>query len=195
MPTDTETAPRRRSDAKHAAIIRSAIELVETSGYAVTTVERVAAHAGVGKATIYRWWTSKADLFVEVYKSLVPAYEMDTEGEKPRQAMRALLGSVFSHYRQTPAGEILTGLISDSQLHASARQTLKEELVSGRKPLLVNIIEAAKRNRDLPQDTDTVLIADAITGLIWRYLLVEPEKLDDAMAERMVHQLVFGGVS
>ncbi len=195
MMSHAEEAPRRRSDTKHAAIIRSAVDLAKTGGYAETTIERIAAHAGVGKATIYRWWESKADLFVEVYKSLVPAYKMEKGSEDPRGEMLRLLRSVFSHYRQTPAGEILTGLISDSQLHATARQALKEDLVAGRKPLLVNIIDAAKEKRILPVGTDTVLIADAITGLIWRYLLVEPEKLDDAMAGRMVDQLVFGGVS
>jgi AcrR family transcriptional regulator len=194
MPEASENK-RRRSQSKHSAIIESAIELADVEGYAATTIERVAAHAEVGKATIYRWWKSKADLYTEVYQELVPVSELGRNTGNPQADLSSLLKAVFRHYRQTPAGKVLAGLISDSQLQPSARDALKDNLVAGRKPLLLDILETARSGGHLAASTDTVLLADALTGLIWRYLLVEPDALRDDMADRMVDQLVFRGAA
>lgn len=190
---DQKEIKRRRSGVKHAAIIESAIELADVEGYAAVTIERIASHAGVGKATIYRWWKSKADLYTEVYQELVPASQLGLDSGDPRADLLALLKGVFRHYRQTPAGKVLAGLISDSQLQPSAREALRDNLVAGRKPLLEDILKAAQSKGALPAEMDTAMLADALTGFIWRYLLVEPDRLGDAMAERMVDNLVFKG--
>jgi len=63
--------PVRRSRSKHRAILDAAARLVERDGYGATSIEAVAREAGSGKQTIYRWWPSKAALFVEVYGDLV----------------------------------------------------------------------------------------------------------------------------
>ncbi len=124
--------PRRRSSAKHEAIIESAIELADVEGYALTTIEKVAAHAGVGKATIYRWWKSRAELYTEVYQELVPLEELGRNTGNPRKDLTDLLKAVFRHYRQTPAGKILARSNSDSQLQASARVPLKNQFPARR---------------------------------------------------------------
>ncbi len=68
------TAPRGRGrprdrDADH-RITLAAAELMLERGYDGTTVDDVAARAGVGKATVYRRWESKEDLAVAAMESL-----------------------------------------------------------------------------------------------------------------------------
>src|ERR1700752_5393884 len=67
---------RRRNDAAKAAILDAAFRLLsgpETDGL---TIDAIAAEAGVGRQTIYRWWPSKgavvADALARHARVLVP---------------------------------------------------------------------------------------------------------------------------
>ena len=46
---------RRRSARTHEAILDATMDLLAEAGYQALSIEHVAARAGVGKATIYRW--------------------------------------------------------------------------------------------------------------------------------------------
>jgi AcrR family transcriptional regulator len=60
----------RRSERSRRAIYDAALELIGEIGYPKTTIEGIAARAGVGKQTIYRWWGSKADVLLEAFLDL-----------------------------------------------------------------------------------------------------------------------------
>ncbi|MBX7551342.1 TetR/AcrR family transcriptional regulator [Streptomyces sp. NPDC004232] len=60
----------RRSEKSRRAIYAAALALVGDIGYPKTTVEGIAARAGVGKQTIYRWWPSKAAVLLEAFLDL-----------------------------------------------------------------------------------------------------------------------------
>ncbi|WP_225827884.1 TetR/AcrR family transcriptional regulator [Streptomyces naphthomycinicus] len=60
----------RRSEKSRRAIYAAALALVAEVGYPKTTVEAIAARAGVGKQTIYRWWSAKADVLLEAFLDL-----------------------------------------------------------------------------------------------------------------------------
>lgn len=58
---------RPRSAASHQAVLTATARLLTCGEYEYddVTVERIAAEAGVGKQTIYRWWTNKAGVVLE----------------------------------------------------------------------------------------------------------------------------------
>jgi AcrR family transcriptional regulator len=60
------TAPRRRSEKARAAIVAATLELLLERGFDKLSIEAVAARAGVGKQTIYRWWPSRHALVADV---------------------------------------------------------------------------------------------------------------------------------
>lgn len=60
----------RRSERSRRAIYDAALALVGELGYPRTTIEGIAARAGVGKQTIYRWWSSKAEVLLEAFLDL-----------------------------------------------------------------------------------------------------------------------------
>ncbi|HEY9267318.1 MAG TPA: TetR/AcrR family transcriptional regulator [Mycobacterium sp.] len=60
------TTPRRRSEKSRMAIVRATRELLLERGFDKLSIEAVAARAGVGKQTIYRWWPSRHALVADV---------------------------------------------------------------------------------------------------------------------------------
>ncbi len=72
MPTDLSGAnvqagsPRRRSEKSRTAIVTATRELLLERGFDGLTIEAVAARAGVGKQTIYRWWPTRPALVADV---------------------------------------------------------------------------------------------------------------------------------
>ena len=63
----TRTAPNatRRSQPARRAILAAALDQVAEVGYAQLSIEGIAAAAGVGKQTIYRWWPSKGAVLLD----------------------------------------------------------------------------------------------------------------------------------
>ncbi|MFD6275719.1 TetR/AcrR family transcriptional regulator [Streptomyces sp. NPDC060209] len=70
----------RRSDRSRRAIHDAALALVGEVGYAKTTIEGIAARAGVGKQTIYRWWPSKAAVLMEAFLDMGARQAAEADG-------------------------------------------------------------------------------------------------------------------
>ncbi|MGW1667775.1 TetR/AcrR family transcriptional regulator [Streptomyces sp. NPDC002324] len=84
-----KTAPdsTRRSEKSRRAIYDAALALVGEVGYQKTTIEGIAARAGVGKQTIYRWWSSKAEVLLEAFLDLQEqaAEQVAAPGQEPEE--------------------------------------------------------------------------------------------------------------
>ncbi|RYG88170.1 TetR family transcriptional regulator [bacterium] len=64
------TAPARLTDRKHAAILEAAIEEFRAAGFEATSMDRVAARAGVSKRTVYNHFPSKEALFLRILETM-----------------------------------------------------------------------------------------------------------------------------
>ncbi len=58
---------RPRSERARLATLEAAADLLVEGGLAATTVESIAARAGVSKVTIYKWWPSRGAVAVDAY--------------------------------------------------------------------------------------------------------------------------------
>jgi TetR/AcrR family transcriptional regulator of autoinduction and epiphytic fitness len=64
------TAPLRLTDRKRAAIIQAAIAEFRANGFDITSMDKIAATAGVSKRTVYNHFPSKEELFAEILNQL-----------------------------------------------------------------------------------------------------------------------------
>ncbi|ROU06200.1 TetR/AcrR family transcriptional regulator [Lysobacter enzymogenes] len=64
-------APARLTDRKRAAILDAAIAEFRQAGYEATSMDRVAASAGVSKRTVYNHFPSKEVLFAHILRQLM----------------------------------------------------------------------------------------------------------------------------
>jgi AcrR family transcriptional regulator len=94
-PRDPETDDR---------ITAAAAELMLLRGYDRTTVDDVAARAGVGKATVYRRWPSKEDLVVAAMETLYSAEMPEPDTGSIERDLAASYRSVLT-FVNTPEGE------------------------------------------------------------------------------------------
>lgn len=68
--SDSDTRPARLTDRKHAAILDAAVAEFRASGYEATTMDRIAAGAGVSKRTVYNHFPSKDALFLRILEEM-----------------------------------------------------------------------------------------------------------------------------
>lgn len=164
--------------------------MVRQQGYNGAKMEHIAARAGVGKQTIYRWWPSKAHLLTEVYTSLVPRHRLTVAEGAPAEELHHLLTESFRLYRETPASSILAGLIADAQTQDEAAESLRETLINGRRDLITGPLQRAVEENLLARDFDVTWAADQIIAMIWHRLLSDRTRLTDAFAREMVDKII-----
>jgi AcrR family transcriptional regulator len=61
----TRAPGRPRSEEARLAILGAAVALVGEGGSALATMDAIARRAGVSKQTVYRWWSSPAEIMME----------------------------------------------------------------------------------------------------------------------------------
>ncbi|MDQ0652839.1 TetR/AcrR family transcriptional regulator [Pseudomonas cedrina] len=90
------TAPQRLTDRKREAIVAAAIAEFRENGFEVTSMDKIAATAGVSKRTVYNHFPSKEELFAEIlhqlWASSVAQLDVTYANDRPlREQLRGLL--------------------------------------------------------------------------------------------------------
>lgn len=90
------TAPQRLTDRKREAIVAAAIAEFRDNGFEVTSMDKIAASAGVSKRTVYNHFPSKEELFTEILNKLwassVAQLDVSYSSAQPlRDQLRVLL--------------------------------------------------------------------------------------------------------
>lgn len=86
----SQPAPARLTDRKRAAILDAAVAEFRQSGYEATSMDRIAASAGVSKRTVYNHFPSKEALFAQILKQLwersVDGLDLAYRSDRPLRA-------------------------------------------------------------------------------------------------------------
>jgi AcrR family transcriptional regulator len=183
---------RRRSERSHEAIIAATQQLLVERSYPELTIEGIAARAGVGKQTIYRWWPSKAALVLEAYLAGSEAVPLPAEGATAREDVRALLGWLIAVLAQPIGGHVVAGLVADLQHDAELAQGFHRDVVPARRQAMLAALERARNRGEIGADADLELAVDALHGAVFYRLLLSGEPLDVDFADRLAEQALAG---
>jgi AcrR family transcriptional regulator len=172
-----EEAPARgrgrpRSEKAEQAILTATLKMIGEHGVAGTTIEGVAAEAGVGKTTIYRRWETKTDLIVAAVSQLAPpAIEFPDTGslesdmklladlQRQRLAGTGLL---------TVAPRVLAESLSDPELHKG----FLDKVITPLRGLIRSLIERGIERGELRADLEIEPLVDILHALpIYRILM------------------------
>jgi AcrR family transcriptional regulator len=131
-----------------AAVGEAVHELLAREGYAGTTIERVAANAGVGRGAVYRRWRSKAEMvFAAVIHSAdlpAPVDSGTLEGDLVALAERIADLTGTDHARAA-----LAGLVAEMAGDPELARALEERMFAAERRYLALILERARARKEL----------------------------------------------
>lgn len=182
---------RPRSEEARLAILHSTLKILGKHGFSDLTIEDVAAHAGVGKATVYRWWPNKAALIADAFaSSTTRALHFPDTGSlcsDMSQQMRQLV-KIFRGRRGRIVSAILGGGQSDRELIGAFR---KRFLLPRRLEAYATLRRGIRRG-ELRKDVDMDLVLDSLYGPIYMRFLIRHDKMTPDFIDRLC-KLVLGG--
>jgi AcrR family transcriptional regulator len=183
---------RRRSERAHAAILAATQELLVERGYGNLTIEGVAARAGVGKQTIYRWWPSRPTLVLEAYLAGSDALPPPAPGASVQEDVRALLVWLSAVLAQPIGGRVLAGLVADLQQDEDLAAGYRRDVVPVRRTAMLGALERGRARGEIRAEADLGVAVDALHGAVFYRLLLSGEPLDDVFAATVADHVLAG---
>jgi AcrR family transcriptional regulator len=182
-------APRRgrpRSEASRQAVLEAASELVARDGYEALTIEAIAERAGVGRQTIYRWWSSKAAILGEaVTDGPLGGFFAAPDGLDTA----ALVATSIATLRDPQAATLVRALSAAAAGDAAQSDTLYERGTRASHAAFASAIRRDQAAGVIRADVDPDAAADALVGAtLYRVLARLP--LPDDYAERLLAPLL-----
>jgi AcrR family transcriptional regulator len=172
-PVDERPSGRPRSPEVHRAILDSALALLGELGFERMSIEAIAAHAGVGKTTIYRRWKTKEDLVADALSSVKATPAVPDTGDL--RADVSILAEAFATTVRDPLGRRVITLIIDTLTNNPALAELYWERFGVLKnDTLRTVLERARERGQLRTDANLDVILDLISGYVLYQLLVKP---------------------
>ncbi|MGC4958331.1 TetR/AcrR family transcriptional regulator [Actinomadura citrea] len=188
MSSTRKPNPARRSERSRKAVLAAARELVSELGYAKVTIEAIAARAGVGKQTIYRWWPSKGAVIFDSFLALSEGEEGvrlpdtgDIEADL-RTVMRATVAEFADPAFEAPLRALNTQIIDDPDLAALYREKLAGPLDQAKKERL----RSAQRAGQLRADADLDLVLEVLYAPLYQRWLHRSGPLIPEYADALV---------
>jgi AcrR family transcriptional regulator len=175
--TATRLAPGRpRSDTSKTALIQATFEMLREVGFERMTIDAIAARAGVGKTTIYRWYSTKEDLVIEALSSVS---ENDQEFIPNTGKLASDLQAMIQHrmhqdplcFNRQSCALTISALAGSPEL----AQTYWDLYISKKRAAYTKVFERAKKRGELAEDADLDLFLDLFHGHILFGLLIRPK--------------------
>lgn len=166
-----------------ADVLRAALEQLAASGYAAFTVESVAKRAGVHKTTLYRRWGTREQLLLDAMlergNEAVPIPDTGTLRGDLAEYARAIVASLTPEIEAAIRAVVAIGS-RDAAVADAARRfwTARFELVS-------EIVARAIARGELPPETESAPVVEAVIAPIYFRMLLSGEPLDDVFVERL----------
>jgi AcrR family transcriptional regulator len=187
------TKGRPRSEAVERAILEGAMKLLDEGiPLAELSIERIARTAGVGKAAIYRRWSGKEELFVDVVRSAEPD-DPELTGTSLRADLVVLLESLRQRGVLTRQSAILHNVYAQMKSSPKIWAAYYNTVIARRHRLSLEVLRRGQENGELRDDVDIELLYDLFMGpMLVRSVLRPDGELPDGLSEQIVDTLLEG---
>jgi len=167
-PIQAARGGRPRSTDADRALLTATLATLQEDGYAGVSMIGVAKRAGVSATTLYRRWSTKADLVAAAVATLNPIMDVPDTGTVVED-LRAVLRHRAEALRNEE-GKVFIGLIVEIIKNPDAFAAVKDRLGNRNLGVLAEIIARAVDRGEIPP-IDFELALDVISGPFWSKML------------------------
>jgi AcrR family transcriptional regulator len=202
-PRGKQTTVKRREQ-----ILKAAIEIFSSKGYAAATIPEIARLAGVASGTIYIYYSSKRELFIDVIKNIIittPLFEFIDRipQENIDIILKNILKDRFELIKNTPVSWI-PSLIGEIQRDPELKTLWAEQFIQ---PFLTRIEEIYRFMTDSERfgRMEPAVAVRAVGGMILGFFMLrimegelsplnvlDQEKVIDDIVNLLLHGLLRG---
>jgi AcrR family transcriptional regulator len=182
---------RPRSEQARVAILRSTLKLLGEKGFSELTIEAVAAHAGVGKATVYRWWPDKAALIADAFARSTKRKLNFPDTGSVRTDMSQQMQQLVKVFRG-PRGRIVSAILAAGQSDRNVIHAFRERFMMPRRQEAYATLRRGISRGELRKNISMDLLLDSLYGPIYMRFLIRHDTLTPQFVEGLC-ELTFGG--
>lgn len=152
-------------------------------------MEAIAARAGVGKATIYRWWPNKAAVVMDAFLAeTTPQMPFPRTGSA-REDLTRQIGSVIRLFSEPSVAGPFVALITEAAHDPQLAEALRGRFIAARRAAAREVFTEGIRRGELGSELDIDVAIDALYGALYYRLLVSGEPLTSRYAQALVDLL------
>jgi AcrR family transcriptional regulator len=182
---------RPRSERADQAIIDAALSLFAESGPEGLCIERVAARAGVGKATIYRRWPGKEDLLLDAIAAL-KAPLPEPAGRSVREDLVTLLDVLCQESTDPRRAREFALLLGEGSKYPRLMERYVETVLEPRREVVRAVLRRGMASGELRPDLDVEAALFMLVGAVVARRGHEQQAIPAGYAERVVDELLRG---
>ncbi|MEV7191456.1 TetR/AcrR family transcriptional regulator [Streptomyces sp. NPDC093510] len=203
-----KTAPdsTRRSERSRRAIYDAALALVAEVGYAKLTIEAIAARAGVGKQTIYRWWPSKGAVLLDAFLDLGEqasraasenAGKAEAETEIPNTGdleadLKYVMRATVDEFNDAKYDAPYRALAAEGLLNPELGAEFVEKLLEPQLQLFVKRVEQAREAGHIMPHIDPRIALELWAGPLAQRWLMRSGPLTHDYVDTLVEYALYG---
>ncbi|WP_055699948.1 TetR/AcrR family transcriptional regulator [Streptomyces silaceus] len=196
----------RRSERSRRAIYDAALALVGEVGYAKLTIEAIAARAGVGKQTIYRWWSSKGAVLLDAFLDLGEqashaasenAGRERAETEIPNSGdleadLKYVMRATVDEFNDPKYDAPYRALAAEGLLNPELGAEFVEKLLEPQLQLFVKRVRQAQEDGQVGPEVDARIALELWAGPLAQRWLMRSGPLTHAYVDKLVEYALYG---
>ena len=203
VPTPERSAPSgtsgpdatRRSERARRAILSATRDLAGEVGYTRMSIEGIAAAAGVGKQTSYRWWPSKAavvfDAILEANSHEGGSVALPDTGDLESD-LRLVLRETIAALKDPANDRLQRALTAEIQTDLGVADELVRRLLRPQLDATAARIRAGVRAGQIEKSVDPELAVELLFGPVFHRWLLRTGELDDEFADGVLALVLTG---
>lgn len=158
------------------AILQATLRVLTDRGYAGTSIERVAAEAGVGKTAIYRRYATKAELAAAALASLRDSLGPPPDTGSARNDLVQMLVQAQAAFARGPAFAMLGALLVEERRNPELFELFRDRVLRPRRNEGMKILQRGVQRGEIRADADLDIAIHAMVGsILARHVMGVPE--------------------